>query len=348
MGAARPGPRDRSEWAVNAIEVTLERAGARESTHLVYGIVHEAGSGRRHVFGDPELAAFWRSSMKPLQVLPVVRDGVLGRLGLGAEALALACASHHATPRHLEVVGSVIDAAALTPEMFACGPHRPFDEGAARGLDRAGRLPGRIHNNCSGQHAALLALCVARRWSVTGYQEPEHPLQRTIRRELSTWLRADCGRLPWGTDGCGLPTPALPLRDMARVFAEFGASTEAAVRSVVTAMTTHPTLVSGPTALSANLMRASEGRILAKEGAEGVFCLAGTEGTWGTNGTWGAAFKVLDGATRPLGPAVVHALATLSLLEPEEIGRLASLARPVVRNTCGDEVGVLSVAAHGG
>lgn len=325
------------------IRVTLDRAGTRESSHLVYGIVHESGSsGRRHAFGDPRLTAFWRSSMKPLQILPVVRDGVLGRLGLGAEALALACASHHGTPRHLTVVQSVIDAVKLTPVMFACGPHRPFDDGAARGMDREGRLPGRIHNNCSGQHAALLALCVARGWPVAGYHEPEHPLQRTIRRELSAWLGEDCERLPWGTDGCGLPTPALSLRDMARVFAEFGASSEAAVRSVVTAMTTHPTLVSGPTALSANLMQASSGRILAKEGAEGVFCLASAEGAWG------AAFKVLDGATRPLGPAVVHALATLSLLAPAEIGQLESFAHPVVWNTCGKEVGVLSVEAHGG
>lgn len=325
------------------IRVTLDRAGTRESSHLVYGVVHESGSPRhRHAFGDPHLTAFWRSSMKPLQILPVVRDGVLGRLGLGAEALALACASHHGTPRHLEVVQSVIDAVKLTPEMFACGPHRPFDDGAARGMDREGRLPGRIHNNCSGQHAALLALCVARGWPVAGYHEPEHPLQRTIRRELSAWLGEDCERLAWGTDGCGLPTPALALRDMARVFAEFGASSEAAVRSVVTAMTTHPTLVSGPTALSANLMQASSGRILAKEGAEGVFCLASAEGAWG------AAFKVLDGATRPLGPAVVHALATLSLLAPAEIGQLESFAHPVVRNTCGKEVGVLSVEAHGG
>lgn len=325
------------------IRVTLDRAGTRESSHLVYGIVHESGaSGRRHAFGDPRLTAFWRSSMKPLQILPVVRDGVLGRLGLGAEALALACASHHGTPRHLEVVQSVIDAVKLTPEMFACGPHRPFDDGAARGMDREGRLPGRIHNNCSGQHAALLALCVARGWPVAGYHEPEHPLQQTIRHELSAWLGEDCERLPWGTDGCGLPTPALSLRAMAQVFAAFGASSEAAVRSVVTAMTTHPTLVSGPTALSANLMQASSGRILAKEGAEGVFCLASAEGAWG------AAFKVLDGATRALGPAVVHGLATLSLLAPAEIERLAGFAHPVVRNTCGKEVGVLSVEAHGG
>ena len=327
---------------MSAIRVAVERAGTRESTHLVYGIVHETGSGRCHAFGDPELAAFWRSSMKPLQVLPVVRDGVLDRLGLGAEALALACASHHATPRHLEIVRSVVDAAALTPEMFVCGPHRPFDDGAATAMDREGRLPGRVHNNCSGQHAALLALSVARGWPAAGYHEPEHPLQRAIRRELSAWLGEACEGLPWGTDGCGLPTPALSLRAMARVFAGFGASAEASVRSVVAAMTTHPMLVSGPTALSANLMQASDGRILAKDGAEGVFCLSSVEGAWG------AAFKVLDGATRPLGPAVVHTLARLSLLEPEEVGRLERFARPALRNTCGHEVGVLTVEEHGG
>ena len=308
-----------------------------ESAHLVDGIVHYANSRRECVAGNPARAAFWRSAMKPVQALPVVRDGVLDRIGLGETALAVACGSHHAMPRHLEVVQSVLDAAGLAPEALVCGPHRPFDEDAAERMDRVGRLPERIHNNCSGQHAALLALCLARGWPVEGYHEAEHPLQRATRRELSAWLGSDCEHLAWATDGCGLPTPALPLRKMARIFADLGASEDEAVRSVVTAMTTHPMLVSGPTALSATLMRETRGRILAKEGAEGVFCLASTEGAWG------AAFKVRDGAMRALGPAVVGTLARLSLLEAGEAARLGAFARPVVRNTRGEEVGVLSV-----
>ena len=327
---------------MNAIRVDLARAGTTESTHHVAGVVHESASGRTRSFGDAGVTAFWRSSMKPFQALPVTRAGTLERLGLGLEALALTCASHHGMRRHVTLARSILAAAGLSEDALVCGPHRPFDPGAAERLDRAGRLPGRIHNNCSGQHAALLALTVARGWSVAGYHEPDHPLQRNIRRELGAWLGVDCDPLLWGIDGCGLPTPALSLREMARAYARFANSREAPVRAVAAAMTAHPMFVSGPTALSANIMRATSGRVLAKEGAEGLFCLGSPAVGWG------AAFKSLDGATRPLGPAVVHALSALDLLKPEEAGRLGAFARPPVSNTRGEKVGALMVVDDGG
>ena len=322
---------------MNAIRVDLDRAGTTESTHLVAGVVHEPAAGRIRSFGDARVTAFWRSSMKPFQALPVTRAGTLEGLGMGPEALALACASHHGMRRHVALARSILEAAGLGEDALVCGPHRPFDPGAAERLDRTGRLPGRIHNNCSGQHAALLALSVANGWPVDGYHEPDHPLQRGIRRELGTWVGGDCDRRAWSIDGCGLPTPALSLREMARAYARLANSGEAPVRAVAAAMTAHPMFVSGPTALSANIMRATAGRVLAKEGAEGVFCLASPAAGWG------AAFKVLDGATRPLGPAVVHALSALDLLETGEAGRLRAFARPPVLNTRGEQVGAMIV-----
>ena len=334
---------------MNPIRVDLVREGTTESSHLVAGVVvgsardgrqralADLGGGERS-FGNPRLRAFWRSSMKPFQVLPVVRAGTLERLGLGPEVLALACGSHHGMRRHVALVRSVLEAAGLGEEVLACGPHRPFDPGAARRLEREGRWPGRMHNNCSGQHAALLALTAARGWAVEGYHEPDHPLQRAIRREFSSWLGVESERLPWSLDGCGLPTPALSLRAMARAYADFANSEEAPVRAVATAMTAHPMLVSGPTALSANIMRATAGRVLAKEGHEGVFCLASPAAGWG------AAFKVLDGATRAVGPAVVRGLSILGLLKTEEVEALRSFARPAVRNTRGEEMAVLRAA----
>lgn len=334
---------------MNPIRVDLIREGTTESSHLVAGVVVGSARDGRHAvpgdpgeggrsFGNPALRAFWRSSMKPFQILPVMRAGTLERLGLGPEVLALACGSHHGMRRHVALVRSVLEAAGLGEEALACGPHRPFDPSAARRLEREGRSPGRMHNNCSGQHAALLALAAGRGWAVEGYHEPDHPLQRAIRRELSSWLGVESERLPWGIDGCGLPTPALSLRAMARAYADFANSQEVVVRAVATAMTAHPMLVSGPTALSANIMRATAGRVLAKEGTEGVFCLASPAAGWG------AAFKVLDGAMRAVGPAVVHALSILDLLETEEVEALRSFARPAVRNTRDEEVTVLKVA----
>ena len=286
---------------VNSIEVVLERGGVSESSHVVDGVVHEIPSGETRVFGDGTAVPFWRSSMKPFQAIPVVTDGALDSLGLGDEALALGCASHHGTPRHVQIVESVLKALGLAQSALACGPHRPVDEAAARTLDEAGRLPERIHNNCSGKHVAMLALARVHGWPSEGYQRMTHPLQGHLRRELARWLDSDPEELDWGVDGCGVPTPALPLEEMARAYARFGVSEEPGPQAVVNAMTGHPTLISGPTAFSANIMRATAGRVLGKEGAEGVFCLACPEAGWG------AAFKVRDGAMRAIGPAVLHA-----------------------------------------
>ena len=43
---------------------------------------------------------------------------------------------------------------------LACGPHEPLSNRGARFLRDAGERPSRLHNNCSGKHAAMLATCV--------------------------------------------------------------------------------------------------------------------------------------------------------------------------------------------
>jgi len=322
---------------MRAIHVVLRRGETPESSHRVDGMVVHHGSGDARVFGDASVVSFWRSSMKPFQALPVVNAMVLTDLGLGEEALALACASHHGTPAHTQVVASVLSAMSLTEDALACGAARPADAEAARTLDAAGTLPGRIHNNCSGKHAGMLALSRECGWSLERYQEGSHPLQAAIREELGRWIESDPEGLPWGTDGCGVPTPALPLGEMASAYARLGVSEETGPRAVVSAMTRHPNLISGASAFSANLMLATGGRLLAKEGAEGVFCVACP------GAAWGAAFKVADGAMRALGPAVLRALETLDLIGSAELDRLEPFTRVSIRNTRGEAVALLSV-----
>lgn len=325
---------------MNPIQVCLERAGAVESSHEVHCVVVGANAGERTetggvIWGDPELGAFWRSSMKPFQAVPLVRAGVFDRLDLGEEELALACASHHGTPVHLDRVRHILDAAHVPEDALACGPHRPVDTKAAERLDASGEAPGRIHNNCSGKHAAMLAGAADRGWALQGYHRFDHPAQAEIRTGLSEWIERDAESFTWGVDGCGVPTLRLALDEMARAYARFGAADDPAVRRIATAMTKHPTLVSGTTAFSAHLMRATGGRILAKEGAEGVFCLAEP------GRRWGAAFKVRDGAKRAVGPAVVGALLSCGLISAAEGEGLSAFARVRIDNTRGEQVAVL-------
>lgn len=325
---------------MNPIEVRLERAGEVESVHEVHALVLDAGGGV-HEWGDAGRHAFWRSSMKPFQAIPAVREGLLSGLGLGEPELAVACASHHGLPMHVEAARRILSAVGADESDLACGPHRPIDEGAARDLDVAGRLPERIHNNCSGKHAAMIAWALARGWDISGYQEFEHPVQGRIRESLREWLGSDRESLRWGVDGCGVPTPQLAVSEMAEAYARLVRSGDPAAVAVVTAMRRNPNMVSGPTALSASLMAATDGRLLAKEGAEGVFCLGDPETGWA------AAFKVQDGAMRALGPAVLTVLQRLDTLSAPEIERLTRFERVVIPNTRDEPVAVLRVEVVG-
>ncbi len=313
-------------------EVRVTRGGELESRHRVHAVLVGLEAGEEVRWGEPATLAHWRSSMKPFQALPVAEDGVLGALDLGPDALALCCASHAGTPRHVDGVRRILAAAGLREDRLACGAHRPFSDQAARAVLRSGASFTDLHNNCSGKHAGMLALARHRGWPTDGYFRPDHPVQRRIRDGLTGWLDVDPEGLAWGTDGCGVPTPRLSLRQMARAYVRLVRARGGAAR-VVDAMTGHPELVAGDGRTATRIMEATGGRLVAKDGAEGVLCVAGRDRGWGL------ALKVVDGARRAAAPAAIEALAAAGVLSRGEAGALSELRRPPVESTAGEEVG---------
>ena len=102
---------------------------------------------------------------------------------------------------------------------------------------------------------------------------------------------------------------------------------------VVEAMRTRPFLVGGTERFDSILMEQTEGRVLAKVGAEGVHSLALLDAKIG------AALKVEDGAQRAQYPAVLRLLQYLGALPDPLPQPLAEFLRRPVRNTRGEVVG---------
>ena len=274
--------------------------------------------------------------MKPFQAISAVEDGAMQAFGFGAPEIALSCASHGGTPVHVALAASMLERMGLTESALACGPQVPYDDESARILSCAGKEPSRLHNNCSGKHAAMLGLAVHEGWNPEGYALNDHPVQQRVHEQVRRWLAVDPESFPWGVDGCGLPTVRLPLTEMAGAYARLmrtAADEDAAAAAIVNAMTGHPYLTSSPGRVPLVLMEATDGRLLAKEGAEGVMCVASPADGWGL------AVKVEDGALRAAGPATVAALEQLGLLEAAELDRLSGLRRPAFLNTLGVQVG---------
>lgn len=330
-----------------AVEVL--RGGCVESVHRVsVAVVDPSGTLRAHA-GTVDRIVFARSAVKPLQANPLVADGVADRYGWGEPELALACGSHSGEARHVEVARSMLASLGLAEDALACGAHAPFSTRAARELRERGEKPTRLHNNCSGKHAGMLALAAAHGWPVRGYHEAEHPVQLRMLQEVSDWSGVATDDIEVAVDGCGVATFALPLRALALTFARLsiaGRMRDSGPARVVRAMTAYPELVGGTDRLCTELMRVARGRIFAKVGAEGVYC-AGVPGA-----ELGIALKVEDGAGRAAEPALLEVLRLLGLLTEEDMGTLERYARPDVMNTRGEVVGSIRAAvaletAHG-
>lgn len=321
--------------------VEVARGSVVESRHSVSVAVVDGHGTLRARCGDSEVVCFARSAVKPLQALPLVEDGVAERYELSDAELAVCCASHNGETRHLECVRRILRKIGADEEALACGPHVPMGRAAAEALSASGRGPGRLHNNCSGKHAGMLALARYYGWPLVGYHLPEHPVQQRMLAEVARWSDMSVEEISLAVDGCGVPTFALPLHRMA---ASFGALAAAARRGtagparIVGALVRFPEYVAGADRLCTDLMRAAGGRIFAKVGAEGVY-LAGVPGA-----ELGIALKVEDGATRAAEPALLATLKVLGLLSEDELGQLERYAQPDVLNTRGERVG--SIRAH--
>ena len=244
------------------------RSGFPESCHR--GSVVVLGPDGRAVLraGETTAAAFPRSANKPMQAVGMLRAG----LDLEGKLLALAAASHSGEAFHVAGVREILAGAGLDEAALRCPPALPLDERALRQVLRDGGDADRVHMNCSGKHAAMLAACAAAHWPTESYLDPDHPLQREIRRTVEDLSGEPVAAV--GVDGCGAPLFALSLTGLARAFRTMvRAEPGAAQRRVADAMRAYPDWTSGTSRPESALMEAVPGLLL-KSGAEGVMAFA--------------------------------------------------------------------------
>jgi L-asparaginase II len=167
--------------------IEVRRGDIVESQHHVHiAVVDGHGRLRAHA-GDPARVAFARSAIKPMQAVPLIEDGVAERFSFDESELALCCASHNGEARHITGVASMLRKIGAAEEALACGAHIPMGRHAAEELAQQRAEPTRLHNNCSGKHAGMLALARVHGWPLVGYHEAEHPVQERMQTELARW-----------------------------------------------------------------------------------------------------------------------------------------------------------------
>jgi L-asparaginase II len=335
----------------NPVLVNVLRGGTIESLHRgAYAVVDAAGALHSSA-GDIDRPVFPRSAVKVLQALPLVESGAAERWQLSDQELALACASHGGEERHVNAAASMLARAGLGPEALECGTHWPYNDAALKALARSGHQPSALHNNCSGKHAGFVCLgCMLAgaqeaRGFVRGYLQPQHPVMREVTAALHAATGYDLSKTAVGTDGCSIPTYAVPLRHLAHAFARVGsgvglsAGHAQAARRLREAVARAPFMVGGSGRFDSTVMERLGARVFCKVGAEGMYCAAFPELGLGV------AAKMDDGNNARACEVVMAALIEQLLpLAEDDAAFVHALGNPKLVNWNGIPVGQLQPA----
>ena len=330
----------------NPVIVEVLRGDKVESVHRGAVVVVDSEGAVLMEMGDVDHPVFPRSAVKAIQALPLIETGAADAYGLGNRELALACASHAGEVEHAALARSMLDKAGLDETALECGAHWPTNQKAMIALAGSGATPTALHNNCSGKHAGFLCVCCHEGIERSGYVKYGHAFQALIRDTMEDVTGAPHNIDNSGIDGCSIPTYAVPLRSLAKGFARMvtgnglGRARAKAAERLLAACMAEPFYVAGSGRTCTQLMSEAPGRIFVKTGAEGVFCAAVPELGLGI------ALKCEDGMGRASEVAIAAVLSALLKKDEELSTRLAALARPVLRNWNGIEVGSLRPAGY--
>lgn len=337
---SEPGASPAVAFPDNPVLAVVTRGESIESHHRGAAIVLDAGGHVRLAWGDVERPVFPRSALKPLQALAPL-EAAPDRDALTDARVALLTASHAGWPQHTEAVAAWLADLGLSAADLACGAGDwPLDPAAARALAAAGHRPTALHHNCSGQHAGFLMLARLLGAPTRGYESASHPVQRSVTAVLADMTDVEADSLSWGVEGCGIPSPALPLWAVALGMARLADPRDlpparaAATTRLRRAMAAHPELVAGPGRCDTRVAQVTGGRMLTKIGAEGnLVALLPDAGL-------GLALKIDDGAGRAAELALGGVLETLGLLDDSARAGLADLFQPTLTNAAGAPVGL--------
>ncbi len=259
-------------------------------------------------YGNMYKRTFWRSSAKPFQIIPFIEAGGLEMYNITQEELALMTASHGGEAKHLEVLEKLLKKLGKSINDLDCGSSRPMYEGEYKRLLMA-NIPFSPGNNpCSGKHAGMLGLGLIKAYDLHNYIDEEHVIQKIMLKIICEMTELHEEDIDIAIDGCGVPVFSLSIYNMAMAFSKLAHNENLdthyssqltpkrsnTLKSIASAMTSAPYYVAGTSRLDTILMEETNGKVLAKLGAESVYCM-----TIMDQGI-GIAMKTEDGAYRAL------------------------------------------------
>ena len=278
----------------------LLRDGRVESIHHGVLAVVDAHGKKVASAGDPKVAVYPRSTLKPLQTLAVLNTGV----ELTDLEVALTSASHSGSKVHQDAVHEFLLDHQLSPGLLQCPADWPLDRDERLAMMARGDDKNQLAMNCSGKHTGFLAACQHQGWELDTYLSPLHPLQRAI---IST-VEEYSGEAPnqVSIDGCGAPLLGLSVLGLAKAMARLVSEDSEHSRRIVESIGKNAWAIAGTGHANTVVIEKLGG--IAKIGAEGLVVIAVPSG-------YAVAVKILDGSMRATTPVALEALRQVGAID---------------------------------
>jgi L-asparaginase len=271
-----------------------------------------------------------RSLLKPFQLMVLYPTLKTAYPQLTPAHYAMLMASHQNDDEQLRLlreimaIGNISESALQCPACSGRRSQNPTE-------------PSPLHHPCSGKHLAHLLYLKARNLSLDAYLNADQEPYVLLRELLCYLLYVD--ELPESVDGCGMPNLALSAvelgqlyhalispvsRDMIRQCPDELTDSLTAWDEIADIMQKHPELIGGAGRLDSRLMQhhlpgqnalSPLPKIIAKEGADGLLCVAIGPNAKFRDGL-GILLKLASGhQAAPLETVIRHVLAELGLAD---------------------------------
>ncbi|WP_203247835.1 asparaginase [Sporosarcina beigongshangi] len=321
--------------------VNVERGDLVESIHRGHIVIVNSKGEVVASKGDINKVVYARSSMKPLQAIPIVETGAMDHYDFDEWDLSLTCASHNGEDQHTDRVTSILQRLDLGASDLQCGMHSPRWPEAYENLIKSGKKLTPVYNNCSGKHSGMLATAKHMHETLEDYYKLDHPVQQRILSVISEMTETSRDDIAIGIDGCGVPVHGVPLKNLAVGFAkladpsELSEARQQAIQKITSAMMKTPEMVGGTERFCTDFMKVMQGKMFGKSGAEGVYCIGVPE--MGI----GIALKIEDGNGRATSSVAIETLSQLNLINEEEKKQLEIHHLPKLLNARKEIIGLL-------
>lgn len=303
-------------------------------------IVVVNGEGRTVAYlGDSHKFTCMRSAAKPFQACAVLESGAIDYFGLTERELAVMCGSHYAEEFHVMAVLSILFKIGLDERYLKCGLSYSLSEKVTMDYVKKGIEKKSVFHSCSGKHAGMLALAMKEGFDAHTYLNLENPVQQRILGLIADFADIDKDDIKIAIDGCGAPVHAMPISSMAKAYMKLANPSHieekhaGAARKIAMAMTGYPEMIAGTGGFDSELMRVTRGKLVAKVGSDGVYCVGVARRDVGI------AVKIEDGNMRVLSSVVLEALKQLEMISDEELAELKHFHIRDIKNSQGDKIG---------